>query len=34
MKKKCKCNKKKGIICDEHFFFKTRKAYRKFLLGE
>jgi len=31
--KKCKCNRKKGIICDEHFFPKTRRAYENFLLG-
>lgn len=31
MKKKCGCNKNKGIICDYHFFPRTRQAYLKFL---
>lgn len=34
MRKKCKCNRKKGIVCDRHFFFKSRTAYFKWLRGE
>jgi hypothetical protein len=32
--KKCKCNRKKGIVCDYHFFPRARKAYFKFVRGE
>jgi len=31
--KKCKCNRKKGIICDKHFFSKSRTSYERFLIG-
>jgi len=32
-KRKCKCNLKKGIVCDKHFFPQTRRAYKRFLYG-
>jgi hypothetical protein len=33
-REKCDCLRSRGIVCDKHFFFKSRRAYRKFLLGE